>query len=224
MAVHQSLARFGIEDRTYSIEEWLAIEERTGEKFEYHHGRLLSVEMMAGGSFAHSQISANAIYALGVAVRNRQAELPALPFCGVHTSDLKLLINNNGRYVYPDAAVICGKPEFDARVPTAARTPVLVVEVLSPTSVGYDTGEKFAYYAALPSLRDYMLITQDEPWVEIRSRTEAGGAWTFAFAKTLDERIALPSLAVELPMAEVYRGVDFESESPPAEDENPVEA
>ena len=209
MAQLTSLAEFGLEDRTYSIAEWLAIEERTGERFEYHEGLLVPFRAMAGGSYAHSAIGGNVVYALGAATRERQAARPAAPLCGAHTSDLKLVIPGTNRYVYPDAAVICGKPEYDARVPSAVRNPVVVAEVLSPSSAKYDTSEKFAYYASLPTLREYVIVEQEATWVEVRSRKEADGPWTFAFAKTLDASIELPSLGVLLPMAEIYRGVEL---------------
>jgi len=210
MAIHQSLSAFGLEDRSYSLEEWQAIELRTGEKFEYHEGRLVPWRMMAGGSFAHSEISGNLIYTLGSAVRERAAANKAQPHCGVHTSDLGVLISGTLRYVYPDAAVVCGKPAFDKTISTAVTNPTLVAEVLSPSSVAYDTGEKFDYYASLKSLKTYVLVTQDYPLVEVRSRSEAGGPWTIVFAKAVTEQIELASLGVDLHLAEVYRGIEFE--------------
>lgn len=210
MALHQDLTAFGIENRSYSIEEWQALELRTGEKFEYHQGRLLSVRMMAGGSPQHSIIGANVLYLLGVGVRMQKLSLEQIMHCNVHTSDLQIFIPAQNRYVYADAALVCGSPERELRVKTAIINPILVVDVLSPSSVGYDTGVKFEYYSSLDSLRDYVLVTQDDHMVEVRSRTEAGGPWTFAFAKTSDATVELPSIGVTLPLVEVYRGVNFE--------------
>ena len=207
MAIQLSLAEFGLEDRTYTLDEWQAAERRTGEKFEYHAGRLVPFHMMAGGTAEHSEISGNVIYALGAAVRELDRDAAADERCGVHTSDLKIFVPATQRYLYPDAAVICGAPEFDEVIPSAARSPVVVVEVLSPSSVAYDTGEKFDYYSTLDSLRDYVLISQEGYWVETRSRGEAGGPWRFAFAKTLNGAVELPALGLALPMRDVYRGI-----------------
>ena len=210
MATHHVLAALGVEDRTYTLEEWEAVEQRTGEKFEYHAGRLVPWRMMAGGSAQHSQISGNLAYTLGVAVRNFAAEHPALPLCNVHSSDLRIKVQGADRYLYPDVAIVCGKPSFDARITTAITNPVVIVEVLSPSSIRYDMGEKFAFYSQLDSLREYVLVEQADNIVEVRSRAAAGANWTPSFAKALDHEVHIPSLGLALPMREVYRGVEFD--------------
>ena len=213
MAVYQDLSAFGIANRTYSIEEWLAIEERIGERFEYHRGRLLSVRAMAGGSFAHSEIGGNASYLLGRGVRNAQVDGKTEVHCGVHTSDLKIYIEREQRYLYADAVVVCGTPAHDARVPTAITNPIVVVEVLSPSSVSYDTGVKFDYYSSLPSLREYVLIMQDDYRVEVRTRSAPSGPWQVSSARSLEASVTLPSVGIALPLAEVYRGIQFDDEA-----------
>jgi len=209
----QDLTEFGIENRTYSIEEWQAIEERTGEKFEYYDGRLVHWQMMAGGTIEHSTISANASYVLGVGVRLREQAKPKASLCNVHTSDLQLKLAEGRQYVYPDAAVVCGDPVYDANVPTAIRNPVIVVEVVSPSSARFDSGKKFHHYASLDSLREYVLIEQDDLSVEVRSRKEPGGPWQITFYEGRETVVPLPALDIELPMVELYRGVSFEWEN-----------
>jgi len=211
MGLRVSLADHGLEDRSYTVAEWQEIEQRTGEKFEYHEGRLLSFQAMAGGSYAHSLISGNMIYLLGASVRQLRMRPNRTSRCHVHTSDLSLKIGDASRYVYPDAAVVCGAPVFDAVVPSAIRNPLIVAEVLSTCSAAYDSGQKFAYYASLSSLREYVLVTQDEPWVEVRSRAEPSGTWTIAFCESLESGLVLPSINIKLSMSDLYRGVDFDS-------------
>lgn len=215
MARHQSIAHLGLEDRTYTIAEWQALEERTGERFEYHEGRLVHWQSMAGGTVEHSEIGGNLIYVLGGGVRSRPQDI----HCGVHTSDLRIAIPGTDRYVYPDAAVVCGKPTYDTEVSTAITNPLLVAEVLSPSSEKYDTREKFRYYARLDSLRTYLLVDQDDAVIEVRSREEAGGPWAIVFATTsvesgraLEGTAVIPALGIGLPLAEVYRGIDFTEE------------
>ena len=210
MAVRAALAEIGLEDRTYSIDEWLELERRTGEKLEYHEGRVVPWRAMAGGSHEHSVVGANLQYGLGAAVRELQRQHPEAPFCRVHTSDLRIKIAGASRYVYPDAAIVCGEPTYDPLVPSAVTNPVLVAEVLSPSSVRYDMGEKFDYYARLEALRTYVLVAQDDYAVEVRTRTGPQARWVYAFAKTLGEAVRLPALGLALPMAEVYRGIAFE--------------
>ncbi len=209
MSQKQDLSAFGIEDRSYTIEEWQAIEEKTGEKFEYHEGRLVHRQAMAGGTFGHSLISGNVMYVLGGGVREREKHAESSIHCGVHTGDLLIKIKSTDSYLYPDAAVVCGKPQYDTRVKSAISNPLIVVEVLSPSSASYDHNEKFEYYGELDSIREYVLVSQDKPYVQVRSRREAGGPWFITFVKTLDAAVMLPGLGLELAMAEIYRGVEF---------------
>ncbi len=193
--------------RKYSIEEWLAIEEQTGERYEYHEGFLRSVRAMAGGSGQHALLGANFIYAAGHVVRELDSDdTQKTSSCSVYSSDLRLMINVEQRYIYPDAAIICGKPEYDEIVATAAKNPVVVAEILSPTSARYDSGKKFDYYASLESLRTYVLISQESTRVEVRSRAGGPGTdWTLKNYTTLSESVHLPVLEVDLPMKQLYR-------------------
>ena len=206
MARLQDLSVFDLENRTYTVAEWQAIERRTGERFEYHRGHLLSVRLMAGDSPTHARIGGNVIGSFFKAMLPDESRTE----CGVYTSDLQVYVPELGRYLYPDATIVCGEPIRDARVSTAVTNPVVVIEVASPSSVAYDSGVKFDYYSSLPSVRDYVIVSQDDHIVEVRSRREAGGPWTFAFAKTRSAEVAIPSVDVLLPLTEVYRGVTFE--------------
>lgn len=194
--------------RHYSLDEWQAIEELTGERFEYHRGRLVPARAMAGGTGPHALIGGNVIGSLFRIVTQVDNGVKRSS-CGVYSSDLRLMLEAEQRYVYPDAAVVCGEPEYDAAVPTAVRNPLLVVEVISPGSSAFDTGPKFDYYAALPSLREYVLVAQDAARVEVRARADAAADWTIAVADGREVAARLPSLAAELPLAEVYRLVTF---------------
>ena len=194
--------------RKYSLQEWQLLEQATGERYEFHKGTLIPVRAMAGGSGTHALIGANVIGLLFRLITQPQSDA-ALARCGVYSSDLQLMLEFEERYVYPDAAVICGPPEYDYAITTAARNPLLVVEVLSPSSAAFDTGAKFDYYAALPSLRDYVLVSQDGPRVEIRSRADVDAPWTIDVSDGLKAEIELPSLGQALALQEVYRLVDW---------------
>src|SRR5207249_4285796 len=124
----------------YTLEEYLASEEASEWKHEFHDGEILA---MSGSSPEHSLISANAIAALHV-------QLAGKP-CRVYTSDLKLSINARARVCYPDASIICAPLQFDPQ--DAKRrlviNPRVIVEVLSPTTEAYDRGKKFRDYRTL---------------------------------------------------------------------------
>ena len=209
MSYRQDLTAFGLENRTYTIEEWQAIEERTGEKFEFIDGRLVNWQAMAGGTGIHALLSTNftgAMFRRFVEGEARYGD------CNAYNSDLQLKLPEGRKYVYPDAAIVCGEPVYDTVLKTAIQNPTVVAEVLSESSFQYDTGKKFEYYAKLESLREYVLIRQDEYVVETRTRTEAGGPWQIVFAHEREHVAVLPTLDIELPLAELYRGIRFDWE------------
>lgn len=188
--------------RRYTVEEWLAIEEATGERYEFHEGKLISVRAMSGGTGYHALLGANVIGSVYKVFSSREQ----FESCHVYSSDLRLMITTEERYVYPDAAVICGKPEYDELVPTAARNPIAVMEVLSPSSAGYDLGQKFDYYATLPTLRDYVIVHQDGYRVEVRHREGYGQPWQVNSYTDKRKEASLPGLGVTLPLHDLYRG------------------
>ena len=209
MSHRQDLTAFGLENRTYTIEEWQAIEARTGERFEFIDGRLINWRAMAGGTREHALLSTNFT---GAMFRRFTADEARYSHCNAYSSDLQLKLPEGRKYVYPDAAIVCGEPVYDEVLKTAVQNPVVVAEVLSESSFQYDTGKKFEYYAALESLREYVLIRQDEYVVETRSRTEPGGPWQIVFAHERDHVAVLPTLELELPLTELYRGIRFDWE------------
>ncbi len=187
-----------------SPEEYLARERVAQLRSEYYGGEIFA---MAGGSPRHSLIGANTIAALNMALRGRP--------CAVYTNDLRIRVSATGLYTYPDASVICGKLEFDDEHRDTVLNPTLLVEVLSESTEAYDRGKKFRHYQRLPTLKDYVLISQEIPRVE-RFARNADGTWTLTAVEGLDQSIELPSIGVTLQLAEVYQRVDFAAGEPPA--------
>jgi Uma2 family endonuclease len=157
---------------------------------------------MSGGSPDHSLIISNVNGELRSLLKGKP--------CRVYESNLRVRIPRTTLYTYPDASVICGERQFDpldARRETVTN-PTLIVEVLSPSTEGWDRGGKFQNYRQIDSLREYVLVSSDKPLVETYLRQQEG-AWVLnAFAGT-DARVRLVSLGVELDLAEVYSGVQF---------------
>jgi Uma2 family endonuclease len=180
-----------------SPEEYLALERRSETKHEYWDGRMVA---MVGGSPAHSQISGNIIGALHSQLAGRR--------CIVYTSDLKVGITRLRAYAYPDVTVVCGKPEFGEPERDVLTNPLLIVEVLSPSTEKYDRTGKFLRYQRIPSLAEYLLVSQDSPSVELCSRQE-DGSWGWTAAEGLDSSITIPSLGCTLALADIYLYVTF---------------
>jgi Uma2 family endonuclease len=132
----------------------------------------------------------------------------------VYSSDLRVRIPRKVLYTYPDATVVCGPGEFD-KEGAAGETltnPRLIVEVLSASTELYDRGKKFALYREIPSLVEYVLVSQTDPRVETFFRHDDGG-WSFGPFAGLNSTVKLMSLGIELSLADVYAGVEFPAPS-----------
>jgi Uma2 family endonuclease len=179
----------------YSIEDYLALEAQAEERHEYEAGR---IQAMSGGSIHHSLIGTNITNSLYNKLEGSS--------CLVLNGDARLWIDHAHSFVYPDAMVICGKIQAAEEDPNAVVNPVLIVEVLSKSTVGYDRGDKFHKYCSLPSFQEYLLIDQDKPVVDVLFREEPG-YWKVTTAIGLDQSISLASLGFDIPLSAIYRNV-----------------
>ncbi len=184
------------------------MEEASEEKHEYWDGLIVPLSeliAMAGGTYNHSRVTANLIRALG----NRLGAGP----CAVMTSDMRIKVPRSPYYLYPDTSVVCDKPQFDPESPatTTLLNPRLIAEVLSPSTESYDRGKKLEKYIRIPSLEEYILISQDEPRLDTYFR-HADGSWTFNVASGLDAAVAFRSLSITVPLDEIFAGVEFPPE------------
>jgi len=186
-----------VQKHRHTVAEYLAMEEASDVRHEYHDGEVLA---MAGGSLEHSVISLNCAAELRSRLKGRP--------CLVADSNLRVRTSRQGRYVYPDAMVFCGPPQFDAD--DDKRQTILnlrvIVEVLSPSTEGYDRGDKFAQYRRIESLEEYILISQDRPNVESLLR-HADGAWSFQTHDSMETAAIIRCLEIEIPMIEIYAGI-----------------
>lgn len=191
-----------VERHRCSVAEYLRREREALDKHEYRDGEIL---LMAGGTVHHSRIQANIIGEL-------YARLKGKP-CAVHESNLRVRIPRTVLYTYPDVSIICGQPEFDPNDPSGetVTNPRVIVEVLSESTEAYDRGEKFGRYLQLDSLEEYVLVTQTAPRIETFWR-QAEGTWLFTAFSGLEAAAKLRCLGIELPLADVYAGIEF----PPA--------
>jgi Uma2 family endonuclease len=173
--------------------EYLEAEQASTIKHEFLRGEVYA---MAGGSPEHAALAAAIITELGIALRGQP--------CRVFSSDLRVRVDATDLSTYPDITVICGTLVRSELDPQAAINPILIVEVLSDSTEAYDRGEKFAHYRRLPSLREYLLVSQREPRLESYRRT-ATGEWMLSEAGA-GQTLILASLdAVQLSTDLVYR-------------------
>lgn len=176
--------------------EYLAIERVADTKHELVNGQLLA---MAGASPAHNQVSFNLMTQLGPALSRSR--------CRGYSSDQRVAVPDSDLYTYPDVTVVCGEPEYDAGDPDTLVNPTLIAEVLSPSTEAWDRGGKFAHYRRLPSLREYLLVSQDRPRVERYLRE--GEEWLRTEFSPLDAVLTLISVPAQVPLAEIYARVNL---------------
>jgi Uma2 family endonuclease len=147
----------------YSFQDYLAVEEVSTVKHEFLNGEIYA---MAGGSVLHAALSAALIASLHAQLRGR---------CRVYSSDLRIRVLATGLASYADAAVVCGPVETDPANSDAVTNPTTLVEVLSPSTIDYDLGEKFHHYERVPSVRAVIYVWQDVRQIELRERTASDG-------------------------------------------------
>lgn len=180
--------------RRLSPEEYLALERASETRNEYLNGETFA---MTGASRRHNLLTGNLFAALRGQLRERG--------CEVYVSDLRVKVSATGLYTYPDVSVVCGGPEFeDAEIDTLLN-PKLIVEVLSKSPEDYDRGTKFVHYRSLPSLSEYLLVSQEAVHVEHWVRQSDG--WLLTETDRRDDAVELPSVGGRLELAEIYDGV-----------------
>lgn len=179
-------------------EEYLAHEEHADFKSEYFQGQLFA---MAGTTATHSLVNGR----LTQHVLNVLGDRPCLVF----TADTKVKIDSTGLYTYPDLTITCTAPLFDDAKRMVLTNPQVVFEILSPSTEGYDRGDKFRHYERIASLRAYVLISQWEHHVEVFWRKSAEEDWTYSRAEGLDGVINIPSMELALRLSEIYKGVEL---------------
>lgn len=180
-----------------SVDDYLTGEEVSPVRYEYLHG---DVYAMAGASQNHGRITMNFANLLLNKLRNSS--------CEVFAEGMKVKASEEVFY-YPDVLVTC-EGNFENRY--YAESPVLIVEVISPSTERIDRREKLLTYRTLQSIREIVLISQQEVSVELHRRQSDGRWVTYYFDRT-DTEFTLESVDLTLALDEVYRRVSFEAEA-----------
>ena len=170
--------------------EYLAAERASELRHEYLRGEVWA---MAGGTPEHARLALAVGAELRAAVRGRP--------CVVFSSDLRVRIQDTDRATYPDVTVVCGERRAPDDDPDAVTNPIVLVEVLSDSTEQADRGEKFAHYRRIPSLREYVLVSQDAPRVEVFRRQPDG--WLLVEAGP-GGSVVLESIGATLLVDEIY--------------------
>ena len=185
-----------------TLEEFLAWEAGQPERWEFFDGEAF---MMAGGSDVHNVVTGNMYMALRIGLQNTR--------CNVFMSDVRLRLAASDDLFYPDVFVTCSDADRDRR--QVKEDPVLIAEVLSPSTEAYDRGDKFAAYRRFTGLKTVLFLSQDRPHVECFTRGE-DGRWILSEASGDTASLALPAFGLELALADLYRDLPDATPDPAA--------
>jgi len=176
---------------TYSPEEYLTLERGASYKSEYHDGQIFA---MTGASREHNLIAVNIAGELRAQLKNRP--------CESYIADMRVKAADARSYHYPDVVVVCGTPRFEDALVDSLLNPTVLIEVLSPSTEAYDRGGKFVHYRKIESLREYLVVSQDQPRIERYARQEGG--WILTEAEGLEGIVTLDAIGCTLALREVY--------------------
>ncbi len=176
----------------YSKEEYLEMEAAAAYKSEYYQGEIFA---MSGGTRKHSLLCVNLIRRISEEIDNRD--------CQCFESNMKLEIAEADAYVYPDVMVVCGDVILAENTTDAITNPILVIEVLSPGTESFDRGLKFEYYKTVPTLKEYVLVSQSKPKIEVFFRGNEN-LWTYTVVEGLDKTVFLQSLDYGIDLKKIY--------------------
>jgi Uma2 family endonuclease len=177
-------------DAPLTEEQYLAIERLAEFKSKFHDGRMSA---MSCGSPNHALLS-------GAIIALLYRQMPA--GCRVFSSDLRIKAVSAGLCTYPDCSVICGDPETFGDQKDVVLNPLLIVEVLSPSTEDYDRGKRFELYRTIASFREYLIVHQDRRHVEHYSKQE-DGSWVLR-EYGADGAVLIARLGVHISLAELY--------------------
>jgi Uma2 family endonuclease len=182
--------------KQYSIEDYLALERVAEHKSEYEAGKVVA---MSGGTINHGIIGNNINTELNIALKGKKS-------CITINGDVRIWIEKAKSFVYPDAMVICGEIETYENDQNSIINPILVVEVLSKSTESYDRGDKFHKYCSLPSFKEYVLIDQNKPVIDVLYK-EDSSYWKMTTAIGLDKSITLNSIGITLKLEDIYQNI-----------------
>ena len=188
--------------QTYlSPEEYITLERKAiptddTVRSEYVKGKIVA---MSGASRLHNLISMN----ISGELRNLLKETG----CETYKGEMRVSTPSTSSYFYPDVVVVCDEPRFEDDVFDTLLNPIVLVEVLSPSTEAYDRGEKFLHYRQLESLKEYILVSQDRVNVERYLRMQ--DEWRYTYYQDLNDVLPIASIQCELPLQEIYERVTF---------------
>jgi Uma2 family endonuclease len=185
--------------KTYTLTEYLRKEAKSTDKHEFINGNIIKMPYAKG---PHNIIASNMTVALGIAFEQANKN------CILFNSDQKIYFPSLNEGVYADTLAVSERPIYWDDEKLLLINPMIIVEVLSKSTQKYDRSGKFDKYKTLESIRDYVLIRQDECYAEVWHR-EAPGYWRETIISDISSQLPLQSVDIELSMQRIYKNVEL---------------
>jgi Uma2 family endonuclease len=184
----------------YTPEEYLRMEENSEEKHEYHEGEIY---LMSGAKPRHNLVSFNISTRIGLGIEDKD--------CTGYTSDQLISNPKQEFFYYPDISVVCGEPELLPERDYVITNPILIVEVMSPSTARFDKGDKFDKYRTIPSLQSYVLIEQSKIQI-LNYRRVNDTDWYLEELNDISQTLKIPALDLEILLTRIYSKVNFNTD------------
>ncbi len=195
-----SKSNLAIAEKLYTEEEYLAFEREAEEKHELIDGEIVA---MAGASRRHNLIGLNVATEIRFQLKGKN--------CETYANDMRVRMRR-GRYSYPDVVVVCGEPQFADEEFDVLLNPTVVVEVLSKSTRFRDKTEKLEAFLKMESVRECLLIEQDERHIEHYIK-QTPKQWLVKIYEEPDESVVLESVECEISLANIYTQIEFKKET-----------
>jgi Uma2 family endonuclease len=183
-------------EKIYTVEEYLNFEQRGANRHEFHGGKILAT---ASASRRHNLIGSNTIIALGSRLRGHK--------CEIYINGMRVKMSDFD-YCYPDVIIVKGEPKFEGNELDILLNPTIIVEILSRSTLYYDKTEKLESYLKMDSVREYLLVKEEEMRVEHYAKQNSK-QYMFRIYTEAEEMIALESIGCKASLSEIYAQIQF---------------
>jgi Uma2 family endonuclease len=190
----------------FTVQEYLEFERAATERHEFYRGEIFKMNghgellAMSGAGNRHNIIFSNLFTGLGVRLQGK--------LCQPYGPDMRINIPENTLFTYPDISVFCGELKQLPEDEETVINPIVLIEILSPSTKGNDRGGKFKLYRDIPTLREYILVDCESINIEI-FRLNENHHWELEELRTKDEELVFQSLQIKIPVSEIYHRIRF---------------
>lgn len=184
-------------EKVYTAEDYLKFDRRDAGNQEYSNGKVVN---STGSSRRHNLIGSNTTIAIGSRVRGHK--------CEVYVNDMRVKLSPHN-YCYPDVVVVNGEPKFEGKELDILLNPTVIVEIMSRATLNHDKTEKLDRYLAMESVREIMLVKEEEMRVEHYFK-QTQNQWTYKIYSNREDIISIESVNCKISLSEIYSQIKFD--------------